>query len=316
MLLGKIEPVELRKVWQNEAYEFTPWLASEEGLEYLSDILGVSLQVVGTEQRVGPFKCDIIARIQDVEGEDEGIVVIENQLETTNHDHLGKIITYASGYNAKMLVWIAKEFSEEHRQALDWLNENLSDIYVFGLEIGLIKINNSPPAVQLKTISSPNEWAKAIRTISTVERTETEMEHLQFWQQFKSYANDQTKYPIQFTRKPFPQSWYEFSIGKSGYIISLTRNTIQNRCGCEIYIINDEDKRIFEALLKRKESIEENLEASLEWQRLEGKKASRIIQYNNVEISNQEKWPEIFNWLYDRCARFYEVFLPHIKEID
>ena len=229
MKLGKISQVDLRQMWTSEAYEFTPWLASDDGIEYLSEILGVSLEVVGTEQRVGPFKCDIVANIINVAGENQGTVIIENQLEATDHDHLGKIITYASAHQAKILVWIAREFTDEHRAALDWLNNQMPEVHCFGLEIGLIKIEDSLPAIRFNRVSEPNEWSKMIQAETRKEKSETEKNHLEFWKELKNYVNSRSQYNIRLTRKPFPQSWYEISIGKSNVHVNLSRNTQANR---------------------------------------------------------------------------------------
>lgn len=316
MNLGKIRPVNLREVWINEARDFTPWLASDEGIEELSDVLGVSLQVIGTEKSVGPYKCDIVANILNISGENEGIVIIENQLEATDHDHLGKIITYAAGHQAKIIVWVAKEFSEEHRAALDWLNNNMPKIYCFGLEIELIRIDDSAPAMRFNIISSPNEWSKMIQTLESQERTKTENEHLLFWQQLKNYVDDNSKYDIQFTRKPYPQSWYEISIGRSNVHILLTRNTQSNRVGCELNFYSDPDKKYFDQVYSDKEMIEGRLNTTLHWERLEGKNVSRIIEFKEFDLSDQENWHEIFEWLYARSAKFYELFSSYVKKLD
>jgi len=316
MKLGKVIQVDLRDIWNNEAKDFTPWLASEEGLEYLSDILGVSLKIVGIEKNVGPYKCDVVAKIQDVTGENEGTVIIENQLEVTDHDHLGKLVTYAAGHNAKIIVWIAKEFSEEHRAAVDWLNYNMPKVYYFGLVMELIRIDDSAPALRLNPVSSPNEWSKMLQSITSKERTKTQTEHLQFWQQLISYANENNQYNIEFTRKPYPQSWYEISIGKSNVHILLTRNTQNNRVGCELNFYSDTDKSYFDQIYSDKELIESQVDEKLLWERLDGKNVSRIIQFKEFNLSLTENWSEIFNWLCERSAKFFEVFSPLVKKLN
>ena len=124
MKLGKLEKVkDLRSVWKHEANDFTKWLAKEENLNTLSEEIGIDIELVSTEAKTGSFSTDILA----VEANTNNKIIIENQLEATNHDHLGKIITYASGHDAKTIIWIVKEAREEHRQAIDWLNEHTDE---------------------------------------------------------------------------------------------------------------------------------------------------------------------------------------------
>lgn len=167
--IAKLKQVPLREIWGDEARNFTPWLATDEALKLLSDVIGRGLELVGTEVAVGPYSADILARVQ---GQDDHKVVIENQLGKTDHDHLGKIITYAAGLGAKTLIWISDRFCDEHRAALDWLNQNSGDrLNFYGLEIRAFRIDESRPAPQFSVISSPNDTTKAIREeLSSSER--------------------------------------------------------------------------------------------------------------------------------------------------
>lgn len=141
--LDRLKRVELRDVWESEPSDFTPWLAEEANLQLLSDTIGIELELEGQEQNVGPFRADIVCK----DTTDGSLVLIENQLEKTDHTHLGQLMTYAAGLDAVSIVWIAERFTEEHRAALDWLNENTNEkIGFFGLEIELWRIGNSPIA--------------------------------------------------------------------------------------------------------------------------------------------------------------------------
>ena len=150
--LGKLEKVDLRTVWTNEAADFTPWLAEEGNLERLADIIGLDLELEATEKSVGPFSADILCK----DTVNDQWVLVENQLERTDHRHLGQLLTYAAGLNAVTVVWIAERFTEEHRAALDWLNEITGEgTDFFGLEIELWRIGKSPAAPKSTWPRSP-----------------------------------------------------------------------------------------------------------------------------------------------------------------
>ena len=176
----------LRKVWPNEAKDFTPWLA--EHLEYIGNILEMDLELVETESKVGGYSADILAKTEDSESDTESYVVIENQLEDSNHDHLGKLITYASGKKAKAIVWVVKTAREEHREAIKWLNDNTnSELGFYLLEIELWHIGNSKLAPKFNVVERPNEWAKVVKTSNDV--SDTKVLQLEFWQAFIDYAS-------------------------------------------------------------------------------------------------------------------------------
>src|SRR5947208_146288 len=216
-MLGTLEPVDLRTVWTDEARKLTPWLSKPENLERLSKALDLELELEGTEMLVGPFKADLVAN----ETSTNSRVIIENQLEKTNHDHLGKIITYASGLDAKVIIWIAKEFSEEHRRAIDFLNENAApNLRIFGIEIQLWRIGDSPAAPLFKVISSPNDYTSNIRVIEEKQLTSTASLYLEFWTKFKEYC--QKRRISLRLQKPQPQHWFTIAIARSNFTIGLT----------------------------------------------------------------------------------------------
>lgn len=163
--LGMLSEVEdLREVWPHEALDFTPWLTRDENIALLSDALGLDLIIEESESSVGDFKADILAREEDT----GRTVIIENQLTDTDHDHLGKLITYASGKAASVVVWITKRAREEHRAAIEWLNNNTTDAVSFFLcEVKLYKIGDSLPAVKFDIIEKPNDWARLLKDVSS-----------------------------------------------------------------------------------------------------------------------------------------------------
>ena len=261
--LGRLEPVNLREYWQDEARDFTNWLAEERNLSLLSDDLGMDLELEGVEVAVGPYKADIVAH--DISSDLR--VVIENQLEKTNHDHLGKILTYASGLDASIMIWIAREFSEEHRRAFDFSNEQASpNLQCYGIEIELWKIGDFSPAPQFKIVSRPNEYTSEIKTdLISSNLTEAKALYLDLWNGFKKYCAEKgTTLKI---RKPRPQQWFAIAVGRSKFQISLTASLQHQRIGCEIYIRGKNAKTAFKFLEEKKEQVEVTL-GEIEWQEL------------------------------------------------
>lgn len=302
MDLGKLEKVQLREIWKKEARDFTNWLAKEENLGLLSDEIGVDIRLLQTEANVGNFNVDILAEEENTGKK----IIIENQLEITNHDHLGKIITYASGYDAKFIIWIVKDVREEHRKAIDWLNDNTEeDINFFVIKMELWKIKGSPPAPKFQIISKPNEWAKIVKKSASPDPlTKTKLLQLEFWDRFKEHvATKETRLRLRKTR---PQHWYDISVGSSNAHISLTVNTQEGEIGCELYI--PDNKRLFEKLEEMKEHIEKELGTQLNWSELQGKKASRIKLTNKIDINSKETWEDCFTWLKNWAEKFYDVF--------
>jgi len=230
--LSKLKKVNLRDVWEHEALDFTNWLAQEENLDALSEEIGIEINLIKTEASVGKFNVDILAEDETTRRK----IIIENQLEQTNHDHLGKIITYASGYDAEVIIWIVKDVRDEHQRAIEWLNEHTDeDINFFLIKIELWQIENSNPAPKFEIICSPNEWAKTIKVnAGSSEITGTRLQQLDFWNKFKAYVQKHnTQVRLQ---TPRPQHWFDMRMGSSEAHVCLTINTKDNSLGCEVYI--------------------------------------------------------------------------------
>ena len=157
--MGRLERVALRDIWTTEAQDFTPWLALPENLAVLSETLNMDLETAGQEESVGLFRADILCR----NTLDDSWVLIENQLERTDHTHLGQLLTYAAGLQTVTIIWVAATFTDEHRAALDWLNEITDARFrFFGLEVELWKIGNSPAAPKFNIVAKPNEWTRSV----------------------------------------------------------------------------------------------------------------------------------------------------------
>lgn len=305
--LGKLKKVEVREAWKHEANDFTSWLASEENLNILGDEIGVEIKLLQTEAKVGSFNVDILAEEQGTGRK----IIIENQLEVTNHDHLGKVITYASGYDAQVIIWIVKDTREEHRQAIDWLNEHTDESCEFYLvRIELWQIENSPFAPKFEIVSKPNDWTKAVRrSTDQTDLTDTKVKQLEFWTQLKEFAG---KKQINFRfQKCYPQHWTNVSIGSSDAYIGLTINSRDNLFGIEIHI--RDDKELFKKLLSQKEKIESELNEKLEWMELPNKKASRILLQKEGDFDDDTQWEKIFEWFIFEVEKFIKVFPKFIR---
>lgn len=303
--LGRFEEVDLRKIWPKESQDFTPWLAKEENLTLLADTLGIDLELDAKEKEVGSFKADLLCK----NTADDSWVVIENQIEKTDHKHLGQLLTYAAGLKAKAIVWIAAKFSEEHKAALDWLNHNTVDsVGFFGLEIQLWKIDESQPAPKFNIISQPNNWENQVRDAATGEMRRSEERRLRYWTEFRELLL-QNKSKLR-PQKPSTNHWYNFGIGTSHAHLAALLIAKEGKIGVNLYINSTHAKAIYADLLKQKYEIEKSIGEELEWKELPTKKVSRIILYKPVEIDNEKTWKEQFKWLQETIEKFDHTFRP------
>jgi hypothetical protein len=304
--LSKLNKVDLRDVWEHEALDFTNWLSQKENLDALSEEIGVDIKLIKTEANVGKFSVDILAE-EEASGRK---IIIENQLEDTNHDHLGKIITYASGYDAEIIIWIVRHVRDEHQKAIDWLNEHTDEnIGFFLIKIELWQIEGSNPAPKFEIIVSPNEWAKAIKIIPPNGITDTKLQQLEFWNKLKNYirGND----TIIRLQTPRPQHWYTVSMGSSDGHVTLTVNSRENLIGCEVYI--SRNKELFNFLKKQKEEIEKEIGETAEW--VDAAVASRIrIKKAVSDAFNQAEADKYFAWLYEKAILFQKIFGKYFRD--
>ena len=303
--LGKIEKVDLRSVWKNEAYDFTPWLAKPENIENINDIIGLSLTDVRTEESVGSYSCDIVAKDEIT----NKTVIIENQLEATDHDHLGKIITYASGLNAAVIIWVVKEARPEESNAIEWLNEHTDeDISFFLLEIKLLKIGDSEPAPQFEIVEQPNDFEKNIKKANygNVKDRPSQIGRLEFWASFNEVMAERKEFGI---RKATTDHWYDFALGSVDYHLTCDLLNKEHRIRVNFYIPNDPGKEIFDGLLNHKDEIEKEIGKHLEWQRLDGKKAARICTYiEGLDFNNHDNYKALASAMIDELVKFRTAF--------
>lgn len=307
-MLGEIKEVSLRTIWKNEAYNFTPWLS--DNLETLGNTLGLELEFEEREVSVGPYSADILAK--DI-GTGQ-FVVIENQLEKTNHDHLGKCITYSAILNASAVIWIASKFTEEHKKALDWLNDHTSDeISFYGVRLELWQIDNSKPAIRFNIISSPNAIVRQTsrrKELSNV--SPAKLIQLEFWQMFRERLELSQKF--RSLQTPRPQYWYSVTIGKSGIHLSNTFNTNQNKVGIRVYIRSQNVDEWLPYFQSHKAEIEEFIGSKLKWNPNPDNSDKIIALFKQFALDNRENWDNALNWLEEQTIKFKTVFSRLIKE--
>ncbi|MFC2027182.1 DUF4268 domain-containing protein [Chloroflexota bacterium] len=307
MAIGKIERVPLRDVWKHEAYNFTAWL--QDNIDVLNDALGILLSSAEREQSAGSFSVDLVA-----EDEKGNSVVIENQLEKSDHNHLGKLVTYLTNLDAKAAIWIVAEPRSEHINAITWLNESSADFYLVKVEG--IRINESDPAPLLTLIVGPSAESREFG-VKKKEMAERYAIRYEFWKQLLEIAKDRIKLHAQIS--PTPRAYIGTGAGKSGMIFGY--GITQHEGQVELYIdrgkeSDKENMGIFEELQSHKAQIEETFGEPLDWQRLEGKRACRIAKKIQVGgYRDNDKWPEIHEAMIDAMQRFEKSFRPFIKKL-
>lgn len=306
--LGRLEEVNVRELWSHEQYDFSNWLANEENIDLLNEVLGLTLVDIEKEVFVGAYRCDLVAK-DEASGQD---VIIENQLETSNHDHLGKIVTYASGLDANVIVWIVKEAREEHRSAIEWLNNNTNkNLNFFLIEIHAYRIGNSLYAPKFEIVEKPNDFIKNAKIqTGSEELNKSQSERLVFWTRFNEVVVERGK-PFNL-RKTTTDHWYDVAIGVSGVLVEITLVNKEGCVGIALYIIDD--KELFDSLNEKKIEIESKLGFELDWQRLDNKKASRIIyRIHGLNFDDHSNYDYLMNDIIDKVMLFIKVFKKYVK---
>lgn len=307
MQLGKLREIDIRKLWQHEQYDFSKWLSSENNIKELGDVLNLSLTDIETEKFVGNYRCDILCK-DEITGK---VVLVENQLEPSNHDHLGKIITYASGLDAAVVVWIVQNAREEHASAIEWLNKHTdNEVSFFLIEIHAYTIGNSEPAPLFKIIEQPNDFNKNIRTLSQKgEMNESQSRRLEFWTQFNEILEERGK-PFN-KRKATTDHWYSVALGSSECHLSIDLVNREHKIRIGLWI--DDNKDLYDSLEEKKDEIEEKTNIKFEWDRLDDKKASVICKYiDGLDFDNQSNYKDLMNKVIDEIVVLKNVFSKYI----
>ena len=319
--LGRLERVDLREIWENEATGFTPWLAEPENLALLAGAVGLELELEAQEKTVGPFRADLLCK--DVAT--DHWVLVENQLARTDHVHLGQLLTYASGLKAVTIVWVAAHFTEEHRAALDWLNDITDDRFnFFGLEIEAWRIGSSSAAPKFNVVSKPNDWSRQVseRASEIGNLTPTKQLQLDFWTEFRAYAEEHAEriHPT----KPLPQHWMNMALGRSGtglaaiasVMDSVNEGSDNNELRAEVNLSGSNAAAFYEGLRSQKREIEEELKEQLAWHNPESTQSSKMYLRRAVDLHDRERWPEYHEWLVAKLDSLYRVFSHRVRALD
>lgn len=312
--LGRLIKVPLRDFWEGEASDFTPWLADEENIGLLGETIGVELEVEAQERNVGPFRADILCK----DTVTDSWVLIENQLERTNHAHLGQLLTYAAGLEAVTVVWIAERFTEEHRAALDWLNEITNEGFsFFGLEIELWRIGDSPMAPKFNLVSHPNDWTKTVARISpTKELTSTNQLYLEYWTGLRDFLEQRNG--VLKPKTPQPQNWIGFGLGRTGCALHPRLNKRDGWIRVAVFTTGENGKAYFRLLKQDKVVIEKEIGAELEWEENREDSVERfiVLYQRGVDLEDRQDWNRQHQWLCEKLEIFHNVFSPRVKALD
>lgn len=296
----ELTQVDVKEVWKHEANDFTPWLAAN--LDRLESLLGMELELEGTEVPVGPFWADIVLQ----EASTGRRVVVENMLGATDHDHLGKVLTYAAGLDAWYCVLVAREFRPEHRSALDWLNHSTDDVGFFGIQVSAVRIGDSPPAAQLSLVVEPDGWA---RQIPKAGLTATQQNYVEFWSAFLSVFNERHPNWGNVTKAP-AANWINFPSGHSGVPFDLAfswpAGSETYRIRVSLYISpsgEGDPDRVYDRLLGDRTEIEDRFGSELVWERNEDRISRRICVYSDlVDPTDTSRWPEYTEWMVENLS--------------
>lgn len=309
--LGRLRKVELREIWQTEDRDFTPWLARDEHLQILGDTIGLELELEAQEKEVGPFRADILCK-NTLDG---SWVLIENQIEKTDHKHLGQLLTYAAGLDAVTIVWIASKFTEEHRSAIDWLNRITErNFSFFALEVELWRINDSLPAPKFNIISQPNEWSltvsRAAKKIEDEGLSEAGELQYKYWTALSEYLQDHSNIKL---GSPGAKGWHDFALGKANITLRLSIATKTGKITAGVYLYkNMKDK--FETLIEQKDEIEQKFGQPLDWENNSTKQTAVIKIEKLADIFDEDDWINQHTWLGEMLENFKRVFRPIVKE--
>jgi len=310
--LAWLEPMDIRDVWANEARDFTPWLLANA--ERLGEVLGIDIELEAREYPVGDFSLDLFGR--DITNECP--LIIENQLAETNHTHLGQLLTYAAGTQAATVVWVAPTFRDEHRKALDYLNDKAGDdARFFGVEVKVVRIGDSPPAPMFSLAAKPSEWrARVEANQSSGELSEKREAYRAFWAEYLETVHK--KHPgLTNVRAASTRNWTHINYLRSGINISLAF-LAQGRMVCEVYIDTrdaDRNSAILRELMKHRGAVESAVGEPLQWDDIPLKRACRIRAITDGDVLKVESHDRLIAWLSGHQLKMKQAIKPLVEAL-
>lgn len=290
---ARLEEIDIRDAWKHEAYDFTPWLA--ENLAYLSEVIDMPLELVQREVPVGCFSADLLLRNTS----NDTFVLVENQLETSNHNHLGQLLTYLQGLAAKTIIWIAPQFREEHVSAVRWLNDNThADFSFFAVTIKAVRIGNSPIAPLFEVIERPNQWDRSLHRVANDELTDLGEMRLAFW---KFYLD---KYKSELDYGPQTAASSRWRIIEPCKLV-VGQFITPTRVGVYIRGVRGTDRsETFQRLKVNQAALERATGKVLELSR----DGLYLASDYACDLRDQSSWPLLANWLFDK-SNMYQAML-------
>lgn len=311
--LSRLKQVPVRDVWQHEAHDFTTWML--DNADVLSDVLGMELELAAAEHQVGGFSLDLIGK----EAGTSDVVIVENQLEPTDHGHLGQLLTYAGGTDPVTVVWCAPKFRDEHRAALDWLNEHTDEeTRFFGVEVSAVRIDDSRPAPLFRLVAQPNDWTKEVQTEKAASLSGKSAAYKSFWVELLTrirplhpdWAKGWSGSKDSWITLPYGSSsiWYGFVFTRNGPRVELYFGSSDAEA-------ND---REFERVTSYRERLDAELGVPLTYDPLEGKKACRIHvdRPEGGDVLDTDSHEELIDWFITTMERFRPVTQEVKKLID
>jgi hypothetical protein len=310
--LARLENIDLRDVWSDEARDFTPWLLGNA--DRLGEILGLDIELEGREHPVGTFSLDLIGR----DLTNGCVLIVENQLADTDHRHLGQLLTYAAGTDAATVVWVAPRFRDEHRKALDYLNDRTNDgARFFGVEVSVVRIGDSQPAPIFTLAAKPSEWrARIAATQASAELTERREQYRLYWTRYLETVH--SRHPgLTNIRSASTRNWTYVNYLRKGIQISLAFLS-QSRAICEVYIdLGDAERNsgILRELMKHRADVESAVGEPLQWDDVPLKRACRIRVTTAGEVSNESDHGRLIGWMIDHQIRMKDSIKPLVDAL-
>ena len=312
--LKQLTPVDISKVWETEPQHFTPWLAQEENLTRLGKTLRIDLELEAQEINIGGFRADLLCKNGD------SWVLIENQLASTDHTHVGQLLTYAAGLDASTVIWIAKTFRQEHRAMLDWQNRITDERYrFFGVEVKVWQIEDSAPAVQFDVVSSPNDWSRGVsgdtQRAANQELSETQQRQLRYWSGLRAYMEEKGS-SVSFL-SPRPRCYHDLRIGRTGFWLMVWQTPTRNEIGIWLCIGGEYGEAYFRLLEEEQDNIHTEMGEALQWVELEEHQRNRIcLHKEDTDPLDESDWPQQYEWFTTKLERFNDVFRERVRGLD